>query len=97
MTYTPRIDPDAIVALDVHAHIEADHHGRLSLDAELMAASAKYFKAGQDRTPTIDRVAAYYRQRNMAAVVFTVDAATELGHPALSSEEIARQAAEHAD
>nr|WP_055501543.1 amidohydrolase family protein [Nonomuraea pusilla] len=97
MTYTPRIDPDAIVALDVHTHIEADHHGRLSLDAELMAASARYFRAGQDRTPTIDRVAAHYRERNMAAVVFTVDASTELGHPALSSEEIACQAAEHAD
>ena len=97
MTYIPRIDPDAIVALDVHTHIEADHHGCLSLDAELMEASAKSFKADQDRPPTVDRVAAYYRERNMAAVVFTVDAATELGHPALSSEEIAEQASEHAD
>ena len=33
----------------------------------------------------------------MAAVVFTVDATTATGHPALSSEEIAEQAAEHAD
>ncbi|GAB2844762.1 4-hydroxyphenyl-beta-ketoacyl-CoA hydrolase [Actinocorallia aurea] len=97
MPYIPRIDPDAIVALDVHTHIEADRHGCFSLDAELMEASAKYFKAGHDRTPTIDRVAAYYRERNMAAVVFTVDATTELGHPALSSEEIAEQAAAHAD
>jgi len=97
MTYTPHIDPDTIIALDVHTHIEADDHGHLSLDDELMEASAKYFKAGQDRTPTIDRVADYYRQRNMAAVVFTVDASTELGHPALSSEEIAQQAAAHSD
>ncbi len=33
----------------------------------------------------------------MAAVVFTVDATTATGHPALSSEEIAEQATEHAD
>jgi hypothetical protein len=33
----------------------------------------------------------------MAAVIFTVDATTATGHPALSSEEIAEQAAEHAD
>ena len=45
----------------------------------------------------MEHLAAYYRERNMAAVVFTVDASTGLGHPALSSEEIAEQAAEHAD
>jgi uncharacterized protein len=33
----------------------------------------------------------------MAAVVFTIDAATGLGHAPLSSEEIAEKAAEHAD
>jgi uncharacterized protein len=95
--YVPRIDTDAIIALDVHTHIEADDHGHFSLDQELLDASAKYFRADQDRTPTLDRVADHYRRLNMAAVVFTVDATTNLGHPALSSEEIAEQAAEHAD
>jgi uncharacterized protein len=60
-------------------------------------ASAKYFRADQDRTPTVGRLAAYYRERNMAAVVFTVDASTALGQPPVSSEQIAEQAAEHAD
>lgn len=95
--YVPRIDIDRIRALDVHTHIEADCHGHLSLDQELMDASAKYFRAENPRTPTIDQVADYYRQRSMAAVVFTVDATTSLGQPALSSEEIAEKAAEHAD
>lgn len=95
--YEPAIDLDAIVALDVHTHVEADDHGHLSLDQELMDASAAYFKAGQDRTPTLDRIAEHYRERSMAAVVFTVDAVTETGHPALSSEEIAAGAARHAD
>src|SRR5699024_6003074 len=40
----------------------------------------------------------YYRQRKMAAVVFTVDATTALGgHPPVSSEMIAEQAAAHND
>jgi len=95
--YTARIDPDAIVALDVHAHIEADDHGRFSLDRQLMDASATYFRAGQNRTPTIDQIAAYYRERSMVAVVFTVDAMTATGHAPLSSEQIAEQAADYAD
>lgn len=95
--YVPRIDTDAIVALDMHVHIEADGRGHLSLDDRLMAASAAYFKATTPRTSTVDQVAAYYRERRMAAVVFTVDAGTALRHPPLSSEEIAEQAALHAD
>lgn len=97
MTYIPRIDPDAIVALDVHTHVESDAHGHLSLDDELMEASSKYFRADHPRTPTIEQLAEHYRERSMAAVVFTVDATTSLGRPALSSEEIAERASEHAD
>jgi uncharacterized protein len=95
--YRPRVDLDTVVAIDMHTHVEADDHGHFSLDQELLDASGKYFKAGQDRTPTVERLATHYRERNMAAVVFTVDATTALGQPALSSEEIAEQAAEHAD
>ncbi|WP_425588820.1 amidohydrolase family protein [Streptomyces thinghirensis] len=88
---------DEIVAIDVHTHVEADGQGHHSLDDELMEASAAYFKADQLRTPTLEQIADHYRERRMAAVVFTVDASTETGHPALSSEEIARGAAEHND
>lgn len=95
--YEPRIDVESIEALDVHTHIEVDGHGHYSLDEELMGASAKYFKADHNRTPTLEEIAQDYRERNMAAVVFTVDASTGLSHPALSSEEIAEKAAEHAD
>ena len=88
---------DSLVAVDVHVHIEADGHGCFSLDDELMAASAKYFRADHDRTPTLETIADMYRSLSMAAVVFTVDAGTFTGHQALSSEEIADQAAAHAD
>ena len=95
--YEPAIDLDAISALDVHVHVEADGHGHLSLDQELMDASAAYFKSAENRTPTVADLATRYRAAGMAAVVFTVDATTATGHPALSSEEIAESAAEHAD
>ena len=81
----------------MHVHVESDGHGGLSLDDELLAASARYFKASNDRAPTVEQIAAYYRERRFAAVVFTVDATTATGHPALSSEEMAERAAEHAD
>jgi predicted TIM-barrel fold metal-dependent hydrolase len=95
--YEPAIDLDAVVAIDVHTHVEADGHGHFSLGDELMDASAAYFKADQLRTPTLDDIAAHYRGRSMAAVVFTVDASTATGHPALSSEEIAEGAARNND
>jgi len=95
--YVPRIDLDAIAALDVHVHVESDDHGHLSLDEELMDASAAYFKGSENRTPTVEDLAVRYREAGMAAVVFTVDATTATGHPSLSSEEIADAAAAHAD
>lgn len=95
--YTPQIDVDRITALDVHVHVEQDDHGCLSLSQDLMDASAAYFKSSDNRTPTVDDLAARYREREMAAVVFTVDATTALEHPALSSEEIAERCAEHSD
>jgi predicted TIM-barrel fold metal-dependent hydrolase len=96
MRYEPAIDLDAITAIDTHVHVEIDDGGRLALPPVLMEASAAYFKSG-DRTPSLDAIAEGYRKRQMAAVVFTVDAGTSLGHPALSSEEIAAGAARHAD
>jgi predicted TIM-barrel fold metal-dependent hydrolase len=91
------MNPAELTAIDVHVHVEQDGHGCLALDQELLDASAKYFRADQDRTPTIGSIAEHYRARDMAAVVFTVDAPAGTGHPPLSSEEIADRAAEHAD
>jgi predicted TIM-barrel fold metal-dependent hydrolase len=91
------MDLDQLDAIDVHVHVEQDSHGCFALDQELLDASAKYFRADQDRTPTVEAIAEHYRSRRMAAVVFTVEAPAGTGHPALSSEEIADQAAAHAD
>jgi predicted TIM-barrel fold metal-dependent hydrolase len=95
--YVPRIDVESVRAIDVHVHVEQDGHGHLSLDQELMDASSAYFRGSDNRTPTVEDLAERYRGAGMAAVVFTVDATTNTGHPALSSEDIATQAAEHPD
>ncbi|WP_307870429.1 4-hydroxyphenyl-beta-ketoacyl-CoA hydrolase [Saccharopolyspora endophytica] len=95
--YECAVDFDAIEAIDVHTHVEIDGCGHKSVDDELMAASEKYFKSGHERTPTIDSIAAHYRERNMAAVVFTVDATSASGHAPNSVEEIAELAAAHND
>ena len=93
----PAIDLSAVTAIDVHVHVESDGHGHCALDDELMDASAAYFRSSENRTPTVADIAAHYRARRIAAVVFTVDAAGATGHPALSSEQIADEAAAHAD
>lgn len=91
------MDLEQLDAIDVHVHVEQDSHGCFALDQELLDASVKYFRADQDRTPTVAAIAEHYRSRRIAAVVFTVEAPAGTGHPALSSEEIADEAAAHAD
>ena len=65
---------DKILAIDVHTHVEVGRHGEDGLLPEWREAAARYF--GEAPTPTVDDVAAYYRERKMAAVVFSVDAET---------------------
>ncbi|WP_199431929.1 amidohydrolase family protein [Qaidamihabitans albus] len=90
------MDHTKLDAIDVHVHVETDPHGHLSLPDEFLAASAKYFGADH-RAPGLPEIADYYRQQRIGAVVFTVDIESATGHPALSNEEIALAAAEHAD
>jgi uncharacterized protein len=89
------IDLDAIVAIDVHTHAEVGRTGEDGLRPEWREAAATYFKGGGKPTP--EDVAAYYRERNMAAVIFTVDAETVTGRPAVRNEEIAEAAAANPD
>ncbi|MET8154242.1 amidohydrolase family protein [Actinoplanes sp. NPDC049668] len=87
---------DRLAAIDVHTHAEVGRDGRGSLSPALLGASAGYFKA-HNRQPTIDETAAYYAERAMAAVVFTVDAEHATGHPRIANEEIAEGCAAHPD
>jgi uncharacterized protein len=85
-----------LVAIDVHTHAEIAADGHPSLSPELEAAKVAYFKAHPE-PPTIPQIAEYYRQRRLAAVVFTVDAETATGHPPIRNEEVAAACAEHPD
>jgi predicted TIM-barrel fold metal-dependent hydrolase len=89
---------DELVAIDVHTHAEVSASGEGSLSRELEEASTSYFKvdAGH-RKPTLDEIAAHYRERRMAAVVFTVDAEAATGTAAVPNEEIAEAARRHPD
>jgi len=91
------IDADELVAIDVHTHAEVSADGHGSLSPELFGASAEYFKSHTERQPTIPQMAGHYRERKMAAVVFTVDAEHATGHPRISNEEIAQACSEHPD
>jgi uncharacterized protein len=85
-----------LIAIDVHVHAEIGVDGHPSLSPELEAAKVAYFKADSG-PPTIPQLAEYYRQRRLAAVVFTVDAETATGHPPIRNEEVAAACAEHSD
>ena len=88
---------DELVAIDIHTHAETST--RLAPDAasaESLAARGRYFRYAVQH-PTIAQMAAYYRERRMAFVVFTVDHERGMGLRNISNEEIAESAAEHAD
>ena len=94
--YASKIDPTQIVAIDVHTHAETSARAPRDPCSHIFdEAMAKYFKeAGR---PTIPQVAQYYRERKMAAVIFTVDSEAEVGIWRIANEEVAELAAEHAD
>lgn len=96
MSAPRQLDVATVDAIDVHAHVEVDGHGHMSLPEEFVEASSKYFAADR-RAPGLPEIAEYYRERRTAAVVFTVDIEAATGHAALSNEEIADAAAEHGD
>jgi uncharacterized protein len=89
------IDLESIVAIDVHTHAEVGRGGEDGLRPEWREAAARYF--GESVLPTAEDVAAYYRDRHMVAVIFTVDAETVTGRPAVPNDEIAEVAAANPD
>jgi len=90
------IDVDKVKAIDVHVHAEISRTGADGMSPELREAAAAYFHSDEP-LPTVDDVAAYYRERNIAAVVFTVDWELRSGRPPIPNEEIAEAAAANAD
>jgi predicted TIM-barrel fold metal-dependent hydrolase len=90
------IDVDRVSAIDFHTHVEVGLYGHDPMPPELRAAADRYFRGNVDR-PNANDVAAYYRERGMACVVFTVDYETRSGRPPVANEEVAEVAAANPD
>jgi len=93
------MDVAKLDAIDVHTHVHRSVNAPpvTAEDNEHLAAMAAYFKT-KTAAFTVDDLAAYYRERNMAAVTFTIDVASRPPDPAAAtSEEIAERARENAD
>ena len=71
------MDIDNLVAIDVHTHVHRSVNAPKANpeDNEHLAAMAAYFKTAA-ASFTVDDLAAYYRERKMAAVTFTIDRRT---------------------
>jgi uncharacterized protein len=92
----PAIDPSTVTAIDVHVHVHASVAGDAISD-EALAQMSRYFRSDEVRPSNTREIAAYYRERNMAAVVFRVDSVGAGREEGASDEEIAELAAEHSD
>src|SRR5574340_1258042 len=76
-----------LIAIDTYTHAEVscwnpfDAYGE-----EYDRAADKYF--GSNRRPTIDQTVAYYREKKIGLVMFTVDAESQLGRRRIPNEEV---------
>jgi predicted TIM-barrel fold metal-dependent hydrolase len=90
------IDVASVSAIDVHVHTELARDGHDPMPPHLREAAHRYFRSNEP-LPTVDDVAEHYRERNMAAVVFTVDWESNSGITPIPSEEIAEASAANSD
>ncbi len=82
------IDVENVAAIDVHVHAERnENEPQDPVTSEMLEAAAKYF-GGHPPQPTAQEVADYYRERNMAAVIFNVDDEAGMGRRRLGNEEV---------
>src|ERR1700736_2612099 len=85
------LDVTALTAIDVHVHAESDP----AAGGEVAAAAARYF--GAHGVPTgLDELAAYYRARSMACVLFSVDERLS-GRPVVPNADVLAAADAHPD
>ena len=85
-----------LIAIDVHAHAEVScRQPEDDYAQEFEEAKKKYFKSGQP--PTIAETIAYYRERKIGLIMFTVDSEFEMGRRRIANEEIAEAANANSD
>ncbi len=82
------VDVEKLVAIDVHVHAERNQsEPQDPVTTEILDAAARYF-GGSPPQPSAREVADYYRERNMLAVIFTVDDEAGMGRTRLGNDEV---------
>ena len=85
-----------LIAIDVHTHAEVScRQPQDEVWQEYEDAASKYFKAG--KRPTIAETVAYYRERKIGLVMFTVDSEHEIGSRRIPNEEVLEAAQANSD
>ncbi len=91
------IDLDKIKAIDVHTHAEVSCcDPEDPVMGKFFDAASSYFKVDRKR-PTIPETIQYYREQQVAFVMFTVDMEAEIGAKRIRNEEIAEFAKDNSD
>ena len=91
------VDLEKLTAIDVHVHAERNHdEPQDPVTTEILEAAARYF-GGSPPQPTAQEVADYYRERNLLAVVFTVDDEAGMGRKRLSNDAVLEAARNNPD
>jgi predicted TIM-barrel fold metal-dependent hydrolase len=91
------LDVAQVRAIDVHVHAERNTDQKPDpVTSEILAAAARYF-GGTPPQPTAQEVADYYRERNLAAVIFNVDDEAGMGRRRLGSHEVLEAARANPD
>jgi predicted TIM-barrel fold metal-dependent hydrolase len=86
-----------LVAIDVHTHAERNAgEPQDPVTIELLDAARAYFGAAPNQ-PTAQDVADYYRERRMAAVIFTVDDEAGMGRRRLGNAKVLEAAEQNPD
>jgi uncharacterized protein len=87
------VEPESVVAIDVHTHVHASTTGARLDPRSPEGALAEVF--GGSASQTVGELAAFYRQQKMACVTFVVD--QKEWPPPVTNDELFELAAEHDD
>ena len=90
------VDTASLVANDTHTHAEDSCLGTRSATT-VRSTTTRPTSFGSSRRPTIDETLAYYREKKIGFVMFTVASESQLGRRRVPNEEIAEAAQKNAD
>jgi len=91
------LDLNSLVAIDIHTHAHTPYELADPEEIAQREGMKAYFGSKGQPDLSVAEIAAYYRERKIACVIFPVDSEAESGHKRYSNEEVARIANENSD